>query len=106
MSAFRFVKEGTHDRRDVIDIREKTVMSMESLNFIQFIELFAGFLGFTTLLPGLVFYRKVKRFPAAVRFLIYFIIGNVVDFCQPKSIAFLVYIILPSIILPKCFRRE
>ena len=24
---------------------------------------------------------------------IYFIIGNVVDFCQPKSIAFLVYII-------------
>ena len=76
ISDFRIVKEGTHDRRDVIDIREKTVMSMESLNFIQFIELFAGFLGFTTLLPGLVFYRKVKRFPAAVRFLIYFIIGN------------------------------
>ena len=44
ISDFRIVKEGTHDRRDVIDIREKTVMSMESLNFIQFIELFAGFL--------------------------------------------------------------
>ena len=74
MSDFRFLKENTHD--NVLVIREKTVMSMESLNFIQFIELFAGFLGFTTLLPGLVFYRKVKRFPAAVRFLIYFIIGN------------------------------
>ena len=93
ISDFRIVKEGTHDRRDVIDIREKTVMSMESLNFIQFIELFAGFLGFTTLLPGLVFYRKVKRFPAAVRFLIYFIIGNfyIINLVQVLELAFISY---------------
>lgn len=93
ISDFRIVKEGTHDRRYVIDIREKTVMSMESLNFIQFIELFAGFLGFTTLLPGLVFYRKVKRFPAAVRFLIYFIIGNfyIINLVQVLELAFISY---------------
>lgn len=93
MSDFRFVKEGTHDRRDVIDIREKTVMSMESLNLIQFIELFAGFLGFTTLLPGLVFYKKVKRFPAAVRFLIYFTIGNfyIINLVQVLELALISY---------------
>ena len=51
-------------------------MSMETLNVIQFIQLFIGYLGFTAGLPALVFYRKVKRFPAAVRFLIYFTIGN------------------------------
>lgn len=49
---------------------------METLNVIQFIQLFVGYLGFTVGLPALVFYRKVKRFPAAVRFLIYFTIGN------------------------------
>ena len=51
-------------------------MSMETLNVIQFIQLFIGYLGFTAGLPALVFYRKVKRFPASVRFLIYFTIGN------------------------------
>ena len=51
-------------------------MSMETLNVIQFIQLFIGYLGFTAGLPALVFYRKAKRFPAAVRFLIYFTIGN------------------------------
>ena len=51
-------------------------MSMETLNVIQFIQLFLGYIGFTVGLPALVFYRKVKRFPAAVRFLIYFTIGN------------------------------
>ena len=51
-------------------------MSMETLNVIQFIQLLIGYLGFTTGLPALIFYRKVKRFPAAVRFLIYFTIGN------------------------------
>lgn len=51
-------------------------MSMETLNVIQFIQLFVGYLGFTAGLPALVFYRKVKRFPASVRFLIYFTIGN------------------------------
>ena len=91
MSDFRFLKENTHD--NVLVIRERTVMSMESLNFIQFIELFAGFLGFTTLLPGLVFYRKVKRFPAAVRFLIYFIIGNfyIINLVQVLELALISY---------------
>ena len=51
-------------------------MSMETLNVIQFIQLFVGYLGFTVGLPTLVFYRKAKRFSAAVRFLIYFTIGN------------------------------
>ena len=49
---------------------------METLNVIQFIQLFVGYLGFTVGLPALVFYRKAKRFSAAVRFLIYFTIGN------------------------------
>ena len=51
-------------------------MSMETFNVIQFIQLFIRYIGFTVGLPALVFYRKVKRFPAAVRFLIYFTIGN------------------------------
>ena len=51
-------------------------MSMETLNVIQFVQLFIGYIGFTVGLPALVFYRKVKKFPAAVRFLIYFTIGN------------------------------
>ena len=51
-------------------------MSMETLNVIQFIQLFIGYIGFTVGLPALVFYRKVKGFPAAVRFLVYFTIGN------------------------------
>lgn len=51
-------------------------MSMETLNVIQFIQLLAGYLGFTVGLPALVFYRKVERFPASSRFLIYFTIGN------------------------------
>ena len=55
---------------------EEVSMSMETLNVIQFIQLFIGYLGFTVGLPALVFYRKAKRFPAAVRFLIYFTIGN------------------------------
>ena len=51
-------------------------MSMETLNVIQFIQLFSGYIGFTVGLPALVFYRKAKRFPASVRFLIYFTAGN------------------------------
>ena len=51
-------------------------MSMETLSVIQFIQLLLGYLGFTVGLPALVFYRKAKNFPAAVRFLIYFTIGN------------------------------
>ena len=51
-------------------------MAMETLNVIQFVQLLIGYLGFTVGLPALVFYSKVKRFPAAVRFLIYFTIGN------------------------------
>lgn len=51
-------------------------MSMETLSFTQFIQLLIGYLGFTVGLPALVFYRKVKQFPAAVRFLTYFTIGN------------------------------
>ena len=49
---------------------------METLSFTQFIQLLIGYLGFTVGLPALVFYRKVKQFPAAVRFLTYFTIGN------------------------------
>ena len=44
-------------------------MSMETLSFTQFIQLLIGYLGFTVGLPALVFYRKVKQCPAAVRFL-------------------------------------
>ena len=51
-------------------------MAMETLNVIQFMQLFIGYIVFTVGLPALVFYRKAKRFPAAVRFLIYFTIGN------------------------------
>lgn len=51
-------------------------MSMATLNVIQFLQLFIGYIGFTAGLPALVFYRKVKGFSAAERFLIYFIIGN------------------------------
>ena len=51
-------------------------MLMSTLNVIQLIELFIGYIGFTVALPALVFYRKVKGFPAPERFLIYFIIGN------------------------------
>ena len=51
-------------------------MAMEILNVIQFMQLFIGYIVFTVGLPAFVFYRKAKRFPAAVRFLIYFTIGN------------------------------
>ena len=51
-------------------------MAMETLNVIQFMQLFIGYIVFTVGLPALVFYRKAKRFPAVVRFLIYFTIGN------------------------------
>lgn len=51
-------------------------MSMATLNVIQFLQLFIGYIGFTVGLPSLVFYRKVKGFSAAERFLIYFTIGN------------------------------
>ncbi|MDO5150040.1 MAG: hypothetical protein Q4D76_11675 [Oscillospiraceae bacterium] len=49
---------------------------MSTLNVVQFIQLFIGYIGFTVGLPALVFYRKIKKFPAAERFLIYYIIGN------------------------------
>lgn len=51
-------------------------MSMETLNVVQLIQLFVGYLGFTVGLPALVFYRKTKGFSAAKRFLIYYTIGN------------------------------
>ena len=51
-------------------------MSMSILNVIQLIQLFIGYIGFTVGFTALVFYRKVKSFPAAERFVIYFIIGN------------------------------
>lgn len=51
-------------------------MAMETLNVIQFMQLFISYIVFTVGLPALVFYRKAKGFPAAVRFLIYFTIGN------------------------------
>lgn len=68
-------------------------MSMEMLNMLQFIELFVGFLGFTVLLPALVFYKKVKHFPAAVRFLIYFTIGNfyIINLVQLLELLFISY---------------
>ena len=42
-------------------------MSMEMLNVLQFIQLLCGYLGFTIVLPALVFYRKVKDFPVLIR---------------------------------------
>ena len=51
-------------------------MPMTTLNVVQLIELFIGYIGYTVALPALIFYRKVKVFPAPERFLIYFIIGN------------------------------
>lgn len=68
-------------------------MSMEMLNTLQFMQLLCGFLGFTVLLPALVFYRKVKHFPAAVRFLIYFTIGNfyIINLVHILELVFLSY---------------
>ena len=66
-------------------------MSMEMLNTLQFVELLCGYLGCTVLLPALVFYRKVKAFPAAGRFLIYFTIGNfyIINLVQVLELAYL-----------------
>lgn len=68
-------------------------MSMETLNVLQFLELLGGYVAFTVLLPALVFYRKAKRFPAAVRFLIYFTIGNfyIINLVQVLELAFISY---------------
>lgn len=49
---------------------------MATLNVIQFLQLFIGYIGLTVGLPSLVFYPKVKGFSSAERFLIYFTIGN------------------------------
>lgn len=51
-------------------------MSMETLNVIQLFQLYAGYIGFTVILPAIVFYPKTKRFRASIRFLIAFTIGN------------------------------
>ena len=51
-------------------------MSMATLNVIQLIQLFVGYIVLTVGLPSLVFYRKVRDFSAAERFVIYFTIGN------------------------------
>lgn len=51
-------------------------MAMSTLNVIQLLELFLGYIGFTVGLPALIFYRKVRGFPAPERFLFYFTIGN------------------------------
>ena len=66
-------------------------MSMEMLNVLQFIQLLCGYLGFTIVLPALVFYRKVKGFPAAGRFLIYATIGNfyIINLVQVLELMFL-----------------
>ena len=51
-------------------------MPMELLNTCQFLELLGTYLCVIVALPALIFYRKVNHFPAAVRFLTYFTIGN------------------------------
>ena len=68
-------------------------MSMEMLNVLQFIQLLCGYLGFTIVLPALVFYRKVKDFPAAGRFLIYATIGNfyIINLVQVLELMFISY---------------
>ena len=68
-------------------------MSMEMLNVLQFIQLLCGYLGFTIVLPALVFYRKVKGFPAAGRFLIYATIGNfyIINLVQVLELMFISY---------------
>lgn len=68
-------------------------MSMKMLNVLQFTQLLCGYLGFTIVLPALVFYRKVKGFPAAVRFLIYFTIGNfyIINLVQTLELVYCSY---------------
>ena len=68
-------------------------MAMELLNVLQFLELLAGYLAFSVLLPGLVFCKKVKHFPATVRFLIYFTIGNfyIINLVHILELAFISY---------------
>ena len=68
-------------------------MSMEMLNVLQLLELLGGFLFFAVLLPGLVFYKKVKHFSASARFLIYFTIGNfyIINLVQVLELAFISY---------------
>lgn len=68
-------------------------MSMSALNVIQFIELFIGYIGFTVVLPALVFYREVKGFPAPERFLIYFTVGNfyVINLVQVLELLHITY---------------
>lgn len=68
-------------------------MSMELLNALQFLELLGGYVGFTILLPALVFHRKVRHFPASARFLIYFTIGNfyVINLVQVLELVFISY---------------
>ena len=74
-------------------------MDMETLNVMQLTQLFVGYLGFTVGLPALVFYRKAKQFPAAVRFLIYFTIGNfyVINLVQVMELLHISYRITLSL---------
>lgn len=51
-------------------------MSMQIFNIIHFAEMLVCYLAVTVLLPALVFYKKTRQFSAAVRFMIYFTIGN------------------------------
>lgn len=68
-------------------------MPMELLNIYQFLELLSAYLCIIVALPALVFYRKVKRFPAAVRFLTYFTIGNfyIINLVQALELVFCSY---------------
>lgn len=68
-------------------------MPMELLNTYQFLELLGAYLCVIVVLPALVFYRKVKRFPAAVRFLTYFTIGNfyIINLVQVLELVFCSY---------------
>ncbi len=52
-------------------------MSMQTLTILQFIGILTAYLGMTVLLPAFVFYRKVSEERFCVRFMIYFVIGNV-----------------------------
>ena len=89
-------------------------MYMSIWNVIQFVQLFIGYIGFTVGLPALVFYRKVKGFPASERFLVYFIIGNfyVINLVQVlelfhisyRATLFLFTFVPAALLIIRCYR--
>ena len=52
-------------------------MSIQTLTILQLIGVLAAYFGMTVLLPAFVFYRKVSGERFCIRFLIYYVIGNV-----------------------------